>query len=304
MSCTWRPTSFDGFEIEKILYHDPDTKSLGVLGSFKGVEGRAIVKLQRQHFDIDNIPEALNSNTNLQMSFENDVYSKYTAVLPTPHTLVNVDLTHPATDLHIKKAQEQPYHMVHETPKMYQNLVLPFIQSLPPSRLQWVYNMLDKKKEVEPLIFEDPDPQNGFMMHPDMKWDKTTTQQLYCLVLCNRRDILNLRSLTAEHLPLLYNIKKQAAQVIQDRFGVPPDQLRMYVHYLPSYYHFHVHVTHVKLSNMGSAVGKAYLLEDIIDNIETYGSDFYQRKTLTVTVGENEDLWGIYSKAVNENAEK
>jgi hypothetical protein len=26
-----------------------------------------------------------------------------------------VDLTHPATDLHIKKAEEQPYHMVRES---------------------------------------------------------------------------------------------------------------------------------------------------------------------------------------------
>jgi hypothetical protein len=70
---------------------------------------------------------------------------------------------------------------------------------------------------------------------------------------------------------MLTDIQKQVAlvllhvtQVIQDRYSVPPDQLRMFVHYLPSYYHFHVHVTHVKLSSMGAAVGKAHLLEDII----------------------------------------
>jgi m7GpppX diphosphatase len=69
---------------------------------------------------------------------------------------------------------------VHETPEMYQNLVLPFIHSLPLSRLQWVYNILDKKKEVDRLFFDDPDPQNGFMMHPDMKW--VSSRPLLCSV--------------------------------------------------------------------------------------------------------------------------
>jgi hypothetical protein len=27
------------------------------------------------------------------------------------------------------------------------------------------------------------------------------------------------------------------------------------------------------------------------DNIETFGSDFYQRRTLSYVLGENEDLW-------------
>lgn len=38
--------------------------------------------------------------------------------------------------------------------------------------LQWVYNMLEKKAEADRLIFEDPDPQLGFTLHPDLKWDQ------------------------------------------------------------------------------------------------------------------------------------
>jgi hypothetical protein len=26
--------------------------------------------------------------------------------------------------------------------------------------------------EVERLLFEDPDPDTGFMLHPDLKWDQ------------------------------------------------------------------------------------------------------------------------------------
>ena len=55
-------------------------------------------------------------------------------------------------------------------------------------------------------------------------------------------------------------------QVIEQRYGVPPSQLRIYVHYQPSYYHFHVHFCHTGLNanGPGAAVGKAHLLDDII----------------------------------------
>ena len=54
-------------------------------------------------------------------------------------------------------------------------------------------------------------------------------------------------------------------QAVEERYGVQADQLRIFVHYQPSYYHFHVHVCHVGLTvSAGMAVGKAYLLDDII----------------------------------------
>ena len=55
-----------------------------------------------------------------------------------------------------------------------------------------------------------------------------------------------------------------ALQVIKERFGVAANQLRLYVHYQPSYYHFHVHVTHVDWEGPGALVGKAHLLSEII----------------------------------------
>ncbi len=55
-------------------------------------------------------------------------------------------------------------------------------------------------------------------------------------------------------------------QAIEQRHGIQPHQLRMFVHYQPSYYHFHVHFCHTGLGNNGpgAAVGKAHLLDDII----------------------------------------
>ena len=54
-------------------------------------------------------------------------------------------------------------------------------------------------------------------------------------------------------------------QAIRSRHGVAAEQLRIYLHYQPSYYHLHVHFLHVKHdAGMGMAAGKAHLLTDVI----------------------------------------
>ncbi len=115
-------------------------------------------------------------------------------------------------------------------------------------------------------------------------------EQLYCIALCHRRDISSLRDLTEQHLPLLQNMRSKALQAIEQRYGIAPDKIRVFVHYQPSYYHFHVHFVHIKYDGPGLLAGKAHLLEDIIDNITTFGGDFYQRRTLMFTCGTNDEL--------------
>jgi m7GpppX diphosphatase len=63
--------------------------------------------------------------------------------------------------------------LVEETPDMYKAVTEPYIQSMPKAAIAWVYNILEKKKEVDRLIFDDSDPEQGFMLHPDLKWDQS-----------------------------------------------------------------------------------------------------------------------------------
>ena len=75
--------------------------------------------------------------------------------------------------------------------------------------LQWVYNILEKQSEVERVIFEDPDMKTGFVLVPDMKWDGKQLEDLYVVALVQDRSLHSIRSLTAEHIPLLENIQKK-----------------------------------------------------------------------------------------------
>ncbi|KAJ8776205.1 hypothetical protein J1605_015767 [Eschrichtius robustus] len=40
------------------------------------------------------------------------------------------------------------------------------------SDLAWVYNILDRKAEAERIVFENPDPSDGFVLIPDLKWNQ------------------------------------------------------------------------------------------------------------------------------------
>ena len=79
-------------------------------------------------------------------------------------------------------------------------------------------------------------------------------------------------------------------EVIEERYGVQGEELRCYVHYQPSYYHFHVHFTHLRYCAPRVYVGQSHLLEEIIDNIEI-DSEYYTKRTLSYVGKRDSPLW-------------
>lgn len=160
-----------------------------------------------------------------------------------------------------------------------------------------MYNILDHKKETERIAFEDPCQENGFILLPDLKWDGKTSETLYLLALTHTRDIKSLRDLTASHLPLLKNIRDKSVDVIQQKYGVKRSQLRIYIHYQPSFYHLHVHFTYLKHEAPGIFCEKSHLLDTVINNIELM-PDYYQRATLSFVVKETDDLFEQFTATI------
>ncbi|NWW86698.1 DCPS diphosphatase, partial [Rhynochetos jubatus] len=161
---------------------------------------------------------------------------------------------------------------------------------------QWVYNILEKKAEANRIIHENPDPCNGFVLLPDFKWNQNQLDDLYLIALVHCRRVKSLRDLTAEHLPLLRNILQEGKEAVAKRFGVPGSQLRIYLHYQPSYYHLHVHFTALGYDAPGSSVERAHLLTDVIDNLAT-DSAYYQKRALTFVLRADELLFKKFQEA-------
>lgn len=87
-------------------------------------------------------------------------------------------------------------------------MTLPFLKSEQFS-LQWVFNILEHESEKERIVYEDSDPETGFILCSDIKWDGKSKDSLYLLALPFKRGIMSLRDLTQKDLPLLKNIRSK-----------------------------------------------------------------------------------------------
>nr|KAG5688890.1 hypothetical protein BaRGS_016458 [Batillaria attramentaria] len=91
----------------------------------------------------------------------------------------------------------------------------------------WVLNILEKKTESDRIVFEDPDPETGFILLPDMKWNRSDLESLYLVAIVHKHGIHSIRDLRREHLPLLKNILVKGKAAIKEKFNIPGSKLRL-----------------------------------------------------------------------------
>ncbi|KAJ2446385.1 hypothetical protein IWW43_004759 [Coemansia sp. RSA 1935] len=299
-------TLLDQFRLKEVINEDISSKTVWLLGTVgnttdlvPGVNA-AVITLERLAFDTQTISNhalpgsdaSLLGSLALGSEEQNDVYSWAAGYINSrmfgPD--IRVSLIYPATQKHIAKHQRQHRRWITETPRLYSLVTKPFIDAQPASRVQWVYNILSKKVEADRIVYEDPDPENGFIILPDLKWDASNAASMYLVAIVHRQGLKSLRDLTDSHLPLLKNIRNKA-NVAAEKYGVPHNKLRLYIHYQPSYYHLHVHITNVDLEGRGIAADRAHLLDTVISNIEDIAPDYYQKVTLAYALGSDTELW-------------
>lgn len=217
---------------------------------------------------------------------------------------LKINLIWPCTESHVKKYSKQGVRFVAETPEIYRDKIRPYMQSKrEQGRLNWVFNIIEGKKEVEDVIYRTElgkAGDEGFLLLPDLNWDRETLDALHLLALVERRDIWSLRDLKRRHIPWLEHMRAKLLDATVATYpSIERDQLKLYVHYQPTYYHFHIHIVHVALeAGATQATGKAVGLDSIIETLkvmaggEEAGMDSL---TLTYTLGEASELWeGVF----------
>ncbi|KAH8678739.1 HIT-like domain-containing protein [Tricladium varicosporioides] len=302
------------FKFDRVLNQDQAGRRIVLYGSVSNQP--AILLLERAPFPqsesyLSPLPSKLSTLKNLGA---NDIYFWYLASSPTPIPSSNSDdypdlkinLIYPCTEQHLKKYSKQGVRMVTETAEVYRENVRPYMESKrAEGRLNWVYNIIEGKTEVEDVIFRTPlgsTGDEGFLLLPDLNWDRKTMSSLHLLGLVERRDIWSLRDLRKKHVRWLKDMRERLVGVTVESYrdkGVERDQLKLYVHYQPTYYHFHIHIVHVALeAGATQATGKAIGLESIIETLEHMDGDEeagMDRLEMHYTVGEASELWtGIF----------
>lgn len=243
----------------------------------------------------------------------NDIYNWFLASTSNPPvnsdgaTVVQppdlkLNLIYPCTAQHIAKYSAQGVRIVTETPTIYRDHIRPFMQEKRDAgRLNWVFNIIEGRTEQEDVIFREHSSKSsdnedeGFLLLPDLNWDRKTIASLHLLGLVERRDIWSVRDLSKTHVPWLKTMRAKMLESTTKLFPqVEADQLKLYVHYQPTYYHFHVHVVHVMLeAGATQATGKALGLDNIIGQLEAMDREdaSMQDVSLSYTVGEASELW-------------
>lgn len=324
-----RLESLAGFTVESVLNDGKESGVVALLGTFPGCATGAVVKLSRPSIPLGD-PNGLAGAVTLveRAPYSGMEYGYYHGIMdPKWMKSLSVDVLYPgclvgetdenkATLLakHVSRNTAQAPKLVRETFQMYEASHVPYITGIPSSAIGWVYKILNKEKEVERLLFDDPDPAHGFVLNVDPKWTshaamdvpkaewhaKSGKNEMYMLGLCHTKEVRSLRDLRAVHLPMLRNMLAKGTEIASATYGVPPEHLRCFVHYPPQFYHFHAHFTHV-LVDFGVATERAHLLEDVIENIERDGTH-YGKVGLTMRMGERDGLWKRFQETKKRKA--
>ncbi|EAW11220.1 putative mRNA decapping hydrolase [Aspergillus clavatus NRRL 1] len=293
------------FEVRRLLKQDQNGRRIAILGLIDGKQG--ILTAERAPFATESLEvltafhAAISKVNNLG---DNDIYRWYLASSGTREDDqqsydLKLNLIWPCTEKHIKKYSDQVLRMVTETPEIYRDYVQPYMSvQRKEGRLNWVFNILEGRTEQEDVILRDAGkgPDDGFLMLPDLNWDRKTMGSLHLLGLPLRRDIWSLRDLKKKHVPWLRYLRQRLLEGTVKMYPeLEQDQLKLYVHYQPTYYHFHIHVVNVMLeAGATQATGKAFGLENLISQLETMSGDddaSLADVSLTYYLGEASELW-------------
>jgi m7GpppX diphosphatase len=282
-----------GLKFVRLLGAAPDARRMFILCDDPlGSGGQAVVAASKEPWTEAELRAVVEGDTNaLACVHRNDKFSRHDGAAS---TAVSLTVVSPANEVDIGKYSEQRSFVVRETAALYGKATRPFVDALPPKQIAWVYAILDGEAEMDRLIYED----EHCKLVPDTKWDRADLKSLYVLAVLKDRSLRSVRDLRGEHVGPLCKLRDGILACLQDKYGVERGQVRAYFHYLPSFWHAHIHVNVLGCPNIcaGLSAGKAILLDDVIDWLERDPTHF-ETAAITFSVGEGDKLFAALKAA-------
>lgn len=289
------------FVIQSVWNVSPSKNSLELLCNVPKENKTAILKLEKAPFALvkDEFQAYLKSSSQMvswqKRNRAKIILSNAANSNQTNLNSVHAILTYPAPPAQVANLQKcLPPRILKETPEFYRERVIPYIRNwLPtnkPTDWEWIDTIL--KGNVSPdrvvEIYKPEDrPENGFTLVKDQEWVQSNPDDisdLHILGIVHRKDIFCLRSLTAEHLPLLKALYHGGTSMIRKHYGIQVEDQVVFLQYYPSTFHLHVHYT--TWGNYGKVgrLGQSHLLVEVISNLEDVDTFYYRKVTLNVLV--------------------
>ena len=217
---------------------DQGGRRVTLLGTIDGSQALLIAERAAFPSEFETLKAFHAAITKVDNLGENDIYRWYLAssgiTEGTPSDL-KLNLIYPCTEKHIKKYSPQTVRIVTETPEIYKQSVRPYMQKTrDEGRLNWVFNIIEGRAEQEDVILRDSGPlgaEEGFLLTPDLNWDRKTMTSLHLLALVERRDIWSLRDLKKVHVTWLKHMRNKVLDATVKLFPeLEKDMLKLYIH--------------------------------------------------------------------------
>lgn len=253
----------------RLIDNNNDSSSFVFLGIYNDKEIILSIKCSLdKYFDINQINKVNNF-------FCNDRFSKFFAEGITKLEFLAI---YPATKEDYSKYFSEKIKIL-ETPEMYANNIYPKILN---QKINWIDNIFSGKNENNNILYSD----NDFIFLPDIKWDLVDIKSLYYLVIFKNKNLKSIRDLNSDHLPLLNNIKNICCDLIEQKYKIKKNKIRMYFHYHPSFWQLHIHCNLINKHWSDISIDFSHSLTSVINNINLL-SDYYKKSTLEVTINPN-----------------
>ena len=108
--------------------HDEITRGFDIYVLDKVEHKDAVSILEKTPFSNKMVDTILSSDVEMELQFNNDIYSQFLCKFPEEINFVKNTLIYPATEKHLNKYSAQRTFLVTETPDIYQKVTLPFIE--------------------------------------------------------------------------------------------------------------------------------------------------------------------------------
>ena len=145
------------------------------------------------------------------------------------------------------------------------------------SKDKWIYNIIDGYDEQDKIIFQD----ELFILIPTYTWNLIDLKKFHLLAIIKDKNLRSIRDLRNEHIDLLNHIKKISLPIIETKYNINSNKIKMYFHYLPSTYQLHIHFADINNKNVNSSVEYSHELNIVIYNLSLY-SEYYKKINLLI----------------------
>lgn len=229
------------FQLTKLLNQDQAGRRISLLGTIDSQPALLIAERAAFATDTPHLASFPTSLSNIKNLGANDIYAWFLANSNASSSSsgdvdippdFKLNLIYPCTEKHVKKYSSQALRVVNETPEIYAKYVRPWIQrQREKGTLNWVFNIIEGRTEQDDVMYRETDPKDGFLLLPDLNWDRKTMTSLHLLGLVERRDIWSVRDLKKGDVRWLEHVVGKLVDATTGLYpGVGRDELKLYVH--------------------------------------------------------------------------